>query len=158
MTPRAAERAVAAVTTWRLWFPVRLGPPRKKSKMVAGIKVTASVRSLEFPPGPNGSRGNHYGHARWVKSWRDLAADTAREHEIPQLGRARISAVFRRRALGTADEDNDRSRCKPLVDGLRDAGVLKKDTRDYVVYGPCTEERAADKYSTGILLIVEAVS
>lgn len=45
---------------------------------------------------------------------------------------------------------------QPLVDGLRDAGVLKNDTRGFVVYGPCTEARAGSE-GPGILLTIESL-
>ena len=141
---------------WDLWFAARLGPLRKKTVTVDGVKVTVKVRLKELPPGPNGSRGNPFGHAAWVKEWRRAGANAAIAHRMPDLGRVRISAVFYRRAIGQADEDNDRTRCKPLVDGLRDAGVLKNDTRGFVVYGPCTEARAGSE-GPGILLTIESL-
>jgi hypothetical protein len=58
--------------------------------------------------------------------------------------------------LGTADEDNDRARIKPALDGLRDAGVIRIDTRGYVVWGEVTEQRAGP-LGLGVLLIVEAL-
>ncbi len=142
---------------WRLWFAARLGPPRKVTVIVSGQRVRMKRRRLELPPGPNGSRGNPFGHAAWVKVWRQAGAQAAIAHRMPTLDRVRISATFHRRAIGTADEDNDRARCKPLVDGLRDAGVIANDTRGYVVYGDCTEERAGVD-GPGILLIVEALA
>lgn len=153
MTSQPAAARVRQ-TRWDLWFAARLGPPRKKTRMLNGVKVTAKVRSLELPPGPNGSRGNHFGHARWVKEWRSAAKTAAWMHRMPALERVRISSTVYRRAIGKADEDNDRARCKPLVDGLRDAGVISNDTRGHVVYGPCTEARA-DDMGVGILLTVE---
>lgn len=158
-----AARAAGTTTTrqtppvknrWELWFAARLGPWRTTRKTVAGIRMKAKTRRMEFPPGPNGSRGNPFGHAAWVKEWRAAAKSAAWMHLMPSLERARISAIVYRRAIGTADEDNDRSRCKPLVDGLRDAGVIKGDTRKFVTYGLCTEQRAGAD-GPGILLIVE---
>lgn len=75
---------------------------------------------------------------------------------MPTLERVRISAVMERRSLGVADEDNDRSRLKPLVDGLRDAGVIANDTRGFVEWGTVTERRAGPD-GPGVLLIVEAL-
>lgn len=140
-------------TVWRLWFPARLRA-RKRVRTVNGERVTDRVKAPQLPPGPNGSRGNPIAHAKWVKVWRDAACEAAAD--IPFCGRIRVSSVMRRRAIGTADEDNDRARLKPLVDGLRDAGVIRKDTRGHVVYGPCSEERAGPE-GPGVLLIVEAL-
>lgn len=141
---------------YALWFPARLGPPRKRDRTIAGHRVKVKVRGLELPPGPNGSRGNPYEHARWSKEWRAEAKRQAESGGLPRMDRVRISAVFRRRALNVADEDNDRARCKPLLDGLRDAGVIAKDTRKYVEWGTCTEQRAGAD-GPGLLLIVEEI-
>lgn len=46
-----------------------------------------------------------------------------------------------------------RARLKPLIDGLRDAGVIANDTRGFIEHGPVTEERGF----VGVLLIVEEV-
>lgn len=47
-------------------------------------------------------------------------------------------------------------RLAPLIDGLRDAGVIAKDTRRFVTWGTVTEERAGPD-GPGVLLIVEAL-
>jgi hypothetical protein len=157
-TALGAEDANVATTgtaeaTWRLWFAVRWGPWR--TVKVDGGKTRA--RRLEMPPGPNGPRGNHFAHAQWVREWREAAWGMAEAAGYPPMERVRISAIFRRRALGTADEDNDRARLKPLVDGLRDAKIIPNDTRGHVVWGSVTEERA-DADGPGVLLIVEPLA
>jgi hypothetical protein len=128
-----------------------LGPARLATVTLAGVKVRVKRRRLELPPGPNGSRGNPLAHARWVKVWRTEAKKQAQSLGLGTLSRVRISAVIYRRALGTADEDNDRARLKPAVDGLRDAGVIRNDTRGFVEWGTVTEERGP----MGVLLILE---
>lgn len=144
--------------TWRLWFPARLGPKRKRERKVNGVKVTVKLSMPELPPGPNGSRGNPIAHAKWVKAWRDSAAEIVRETVGPvsPLTRARLTVVMRRKALGTADPDNDLARCKPILDGLRDAGLLARDTYRAVEFGPIREERAGQD-GPGVLLVVEAL-
>jgi hypothetical protein len=61
---------------------------------------------------------------------------------------------MRRTRIGQADPDNDMARCKPLLDGLRDAKVLRRDTYQAVELGQISEERAGAE-GPGVLLIVE---
>lgn len=106
-----------------------------------------------MPPGPN-ARPNYHARARVTRYWRECAAVYARHvYQVPPLPRVRLSAVFFRRTIGVADEDNDRARLKPLVDGLRDAGVIPNDTRGFVEWGAVTEVRG----HPGVRLIVEAI-
>lgn len=79
--------------------------------------------------------------AKVTKHWRSLALLEARRVGIPPCERIRISAVFIRPRIGVADEDNDRAKLKPVLDSLRDAGVIRNDTRGYVIWGEVTEER-----------------
>ena len=167
-TQKAAERPVAGRTglqtagvvspapsaqtgrSWRLWLPALLGPPRKVTKTIAGVKYTTKVRRLELPPSAN-DRTHFRVKAPITKAWRDAARDAAKAAGIPNLGRIRLSVVIRRTRLGHADEDNDRGRLKPVIDGLRDAGVIANDTRGFIEHGPVTEEKGP----VGVLLIVE---
>ena len=146
----------ATARVWRLWFPARLGPKRKRKRTVNGVKVEVRVKVPELPPGPNGSRGNPIAHSQWVKSWRESARDIVKEAvgEVEPLSRARITVVMCRTRIGQADPDNDLARCKPILDGLRDAGLLRKDTYRAVEYGPISEQRA-DQRGPGVLLVVE---
>jgi hypothetical protein len=141
---------------WELWFPARLGPKHKRKRTVNGVKVEVRVKVPELPPGPNGSRGNPIAHGQWVKGWRESARDIARAAvgEIEPLRRARVTAIMRRTRIGQADPDNDMARCKPLLDGLRDAKVLRRDTYQAVELGQISEERAGAE-GPGVLLIVE---
>lgn len=156
MARQPAAAAVQAAKRWELWFPQRLGPRRKHTATIGGVKVTGTARIFEFPPSAN-DRLHFRVKGPWIKEWRDFAKDIAKAAKVPPLERIRISAVVYRRALGVADEDNDRGRLKPLVDGLRDAKVIQKDTRDFIEYGHVIELHA-DQRGTGILLIVEELS
>lgn len=138
---------------WTLWLPAMPGPPRKRIKTIAGVKYTAKVRLPELPPSPN-DRMCWRTKSAIVRGWRAAARQAAMDAGIPPLERIRFSAVIRRNRLGLADEDNDRGRLKPALDGLRDAGVIANDTRGFVEHGPVTEERGP----VGVLLIVEMVA
>lgn len=89
-----------------------------------------------------------------VRKWRTAGYNAAKSAGIPACGRIRLSAVFYRRNLGVADEDNDRSRLKNVVDGVVKAGAVAKDTRAYVEWGECREEHGP----RGFALIVEALA
>jgi hypothetical protein len=151
MAPRGAQNV------WRLWFPVRLGPPRKVTVTIAGQQITTKRRKLELPPTKNNHAKDPHSHAEWVSDWREAAKQAAKfKYRIPPLGRIRISAVVYRERLGIADAENDHARLAPLQDGLVDAGVVPKDTYRYCERGTVTEERAGAD-GPGILLIVEEV-
>lgn len=140
----------SAMRSWRLWLPAMPGPPRKVVKTIDGVKFTARVRRPELPPSPN-DRMHFRAKGPIVKAWREAACAAAKSAGIPNLARIRFSAVIYRTRLGHADEDNDRSRLKPAIDGLRDAGVIANDTRGFIEHGPVTEEKGP----VGVLLIVE---
>lgn len=106
---------------------------------------------LGHPPSPN-TRMTLRERMHWRKHWRETVRLSAERAAIPPLKRVRLSAVFYRRALGVADEDNDRARLK-CIDGLIRAGVLPKDTRKYVEWGEVSEERGP----TGFALVIERV-
>jgi hypothetical protein len=107
-----------------------------------------------MPPNLLNARLSVRARIQAVKLWRERAAWHARQAGLPRLERARLSAVFTRRALGVADEDGDHARCKMLVDGLVRAGVLPQDTRSHVEWGPILEQRGLP----GVTLIVEALT
>jgi hypothetical protein len=90
---------------------------------------------------------------KWNKHWKNLAGIKSRQESVPTMERVRLSAVIYRRNLGVADEDNDRARLKPVVDGLVAVGVIANDTRGQVEWGPVTEERG----KPGVKLIIEQV-
>lgn len=108
------------------------------------------------PASPNDRLG-HFARAGQNRSWRLRARQKAIEAGVPQLNRAKISSTFYRRNLGVADEDNDRSRLKPIVDGLRDANVLVSDSRGYVIYGSCNERRKEKSALEGFEIKIEEV-
>lgn len=107
----------------------------------------------QIPPGPNDSMTLR-SRLRLKKTWREVAAQRAQIQRIPKLDRVRLSVVFYRRAVGLADEDNDRARLKHVVDGLVRAEVLPNDTRQYVEWGTVTEERGP----RGMALVIERIA
>jgi hypothetical protein len=115
-----------------------------------------SVYELSFlgmPPSPNDKMGFR-AKAKATKEWRQMACLKAKQVGVPSMEKVKLSAVFTRRNLGVADEDNDHGRLKPIVDGLRDAGVIKNDTRGYVVWGAIDEEHGVSGFRLGISGVV----
>ena len=129
-----------------------MGPPRKRTKTIAGVKYTIKSRRPELPLSAN-DRCHWSTKGPIMKAWREAARDAAKEAGIPHLPRIRVSAVMRRERTGQGDNDNDIGRLKPTIDGLVDAGVVKRDTYRFVEIGTVTEERGP----TGVLLIVEGI-
>ncbi len=111
------------------------------------------IRFAGMPPGPNARL--HWRHrAAITRAWKEQAGVLVRLAGIPPLARIRISAIFYRRRLGVADEDNDRARLKPILDGIVAAGVIPTDTRAFVTWGEVSEARGAP----GLELIIEEVA
>ncbi len=102
------------------------------------------------PPGPN-ARLHWHDRATITRAWKEQAGVLVRAAEIPALGRIRISAIFYRRRLGVADEDNDVARLKPALDGIVAMGVIPTDTRAFVEWGEVREARGAP----GVELVIE---
>src|SRR5262245_3969849 len=94
--------------------------------------------------------------AKTAREWRALALLRCYLADVPKLHRIRISAVIYRRALGRADEDNDRARLVNVVNGIVSAGVVPDDTRAYIAWGPCQEARGAPALEVTIEEIVDA--
>lgn len=105
-----------------------------------------------IPPSPN-DRLSHWQLAQCRKSWKTLSIHKAREAGIPSFEVVGIDVVIFRTRLGVADEDNDRARIKPIVDGLVSFGVIPDDSRRYVVYGKCDEKRG----SPGVEVVLRVV-
>lgn len=115
--------------------------------------IPITLKFSDHPPGPN-EHMNHRERAQVFKKWKVRTV-----HRImidfggivPKFKQVKISAVFYRSRLGVADEDNDRARLKPIVDGIRDSGMIPNDTRKYVVWGEVNEEKG----ERGFKVIIE---
>lgn len=151
--PQRALAGLRGPQRWELVLRGMLGPNRTRTTTLNGVKVAYRSRALELPLGPN-ERLHWHEKAQIVAKWRGAAKDAAEAAGIPPQARIRVSAVLYRRSIGQADEDNDRARLKPVLDGLRDAGVVADDTRGHVEWGAVTEARG----EPAVLLIVEAAS
>lgn len=94
------------------------------------------VIELPLPPAelsPN-ARVHHFARARAAADTRTDAAYTAMRalddagfRAPPRWRRARVTYVWRTRRGAHPDPDNAIARCKPVLDGLVDAGVLEND-------------------------------
>lgn len=79
----------------------------------------------------NGSRRNHYAHARDVKKLRQIARACARANNIPPLARVQIELHYAPRDRRRRDPLNLVATLKPIEDGIVDAGVIPDDTPEY---------------------------
>lgn len=83
----------------------------------------------DVPPTQNGSRGHHYAHAAKMKNWRNAVCMIARFRRPPEpLTRAKLT-VWRCTSVRT-DYGNRVGAAKPIIDGLKDAGIILDDNDD----------------------------
>lgn len=95
--------------------------------------------TVDIPPNEwlsaNG-RYQHWTRSRKVKALRRRAHMLARSKGLPkQKGLVRITAHIHGRTNRWSDPNNAADTTKPLIDGLRDAGVLADDNYAHVL-GP----------------------
>lgn len=84
----------------------------------------------------NGRYGHPAARAARVKRVRQRAAALARSTRLqPCTGLVRITATVHGRVNRWSDPNNAADTTKPIVDGLRDAGVLVDDDHTHVI-GP----------------------
>lgn len=95
---------------WLLWLPYATNP---------------------VPMNRNGSRKGWRAEAAKVAAVRDTATVLA-QRRIPAQARIRVRLDWEVTTRRTRDEDNLVKCMKHLVDGLRIAGVIPDDTRQYV--------------------------
>lgn len=106
-------------------------------------------------PSPN-DRMNWRTRAANTKAWREAAFLAAKNAEIPNLARVRLSVAFQAPRMHRHDADNLIAMCKPLADGLVGMwigkkpnrsflpGVLPDDNRSVVEWGDVTEDSAKE--------------
>lgn len=80
-----------------------------------------------------------------ARYWRQVAAITARNANIPPMGRAHITVTFHKATARRYDPGNLAPVSKAIVDGIVDAGILPDDSSEYLV-GP--DHRAGQKTDT----------
>jgi hypothetical protein len=94
-----------------------------------------------IPPGPN-SRRHWSQRARDDAEWRRTgflcAKDAINRGEASGYpwGRVRVRYVSTTPSRRSRDPDNLIGACKPLLDGLRDAGVIIDDSHEHVTIEP----------------------
>lgn len=138
---------------FEIFLPARLGPPRKRTRTINGVKIQVRVQQHELPPNQN-ERLHYRVKAKIIADWRQAACAAAIEHQLPHLQRVKISAIVHRKVVGKADASGDLERIKSLVDGMVDAGVVPDDRRAFCEYGTI-EEQKQDARGLGITLIIE---
>lgn len=79
----------------------------------------------------NGSRRNHFAHARAVKSLRWCSRIGATEAGIPPCRRVAVELHYAPRDQRRRDPMNLVASLKPIEDGVVDAGVIPDDTPEF---------------------------
>lgn len=87
---------------------------------------------LGLPPTTNGSHGHWRVAAAERKRWRTASATIAKLRR-PTKPLERIRLVLTRFSSSKPDRDNLAISFKPIVDGLRDGGVIVDDTDEVIV-------------------------
>ena len=108
-----------------------------------------------LPPGLNGSQSNWRVKAGIRKQWRRLAS-LAVGHRAPPRPLANAKLTLIRCSTRPMDWDNAAASLKPLVDGLRDAGVIADDGPD-VIGQPVMLWEKAKRGEGKVRIIVEEV-
>lgn len=104
--------------------------------------------------GPHTTGKSNYKKAKATKQMRALALAAA----IPAVRgerweRAVIMYKFYKKDRGTLDESNMIQRCKPMVDGIVDSGLIKDDCNKYLSIGPVYS--GVDKENPRIEIILQ---
>jgi hypothetical protein len=111
------------------------------SERVTMIEVEISGDANNLSPN---KRLNHWAVSHRKAKWRGhskLVAESLITRADPRpLGRVRISFVVRRARRLDPDNAASSQALKAIVDGFRDAGLLKDDTADYCERGSVTQE------------------
>jgi crossover junction endodeoxyribonuclease RusA len=106
--------------------------------------VAITLEFSEIPDGPNARL--HWGAKakanKRFREWAEMQTLSARnERQGVTYECIRVSATFVRRAIGTADTDNDIARLKPILDGIVDGGLIPNDRPAHLQLGTITQER-----------------
>lgn len=91
------------------------------------------------------------------KKWKERTIWSVRALQVPPLSKIRVTVVFYRRALGVADQSGDQEAMKPIHDGIVAAGVIPKDTRQYLEWLPPEEARFAKDEGARIEVTIEEI-
>jgi len=114
--------------------PEWAGPPMPHLRVLdddAGWMLWLPYATNPVPMNRNGSRKTWRAEARAVATVRDTAEVLA-QRRIPQQQRIRVRLDWEVTTKRVRDEDNLVKCMKHLVDGLRIAGVVQDDTREFV--------------------------
>jgi Holliday junction resolvase RusA-like endonuclease len=108
-----------------------------------------------LPKNPNGSHG-HWRTAHGIrKTWRNAACLVAKTKAPPlPLSKCRLECT--RFSTSSSDYDNLVASFKPLIDGLKDAGIIKDDNQNCIIERKYTCEKAKPKQGK-VRIIVEEI-
>lgn len=97
-------------------------------------RVTVGKRTRYIPYNVNRLRILHWAtRAKWTKAWREQTAWALLQKKKEWQGfTGRINLVITNFTISTMDRDNLYGSAKPIIDALRDVGLIKDDTEEYL--------------------------
>lgn len=102
--------------------PITLKIPRR-------MMVRGGDRPRLLPPALN-QRMHWRVRALWTAAFRRHAWQLCLEEHVPPLPRAKVTVTHH--AVRPMDRDNLFGACKPLIDGIVDAGVIPDDSPEFI--------------------------
>lgn len=95
------------------------------------MKYVLQLELPGLPKGLNGSHGHFHKAARARKTWRNAAARVA-YYRRPEKPLEAVKLTCIRYTASEMDYDNLVASFKPIIDGLRDAGVISNDNKKVI--------------------------
>lgn len=97
------------------------------------MKIEVYFEVPGLPPTPNGSNGHPQTVAANRKKWRRMTYAAALPAVRPERPLVDVELTITRYSSCPSDFDNRVAAAKPIVDGLKDAGIILDDSDKFIV-------------------------